>query len=397
MIMIRRTGIGIWLFLAVSGVGIGCFSAFDNLYFQGLGYPVAVIGALTATFNISLAVAEIPSAMIFDRKSHWAAIQVGNGLRFIGLVIFFLALGPIGDFSAEALAGVGAAAMSGTSIAFILNRLGDVSDHERRRTIGLISVLGAGGSLLGGGIGMLGFFQEPRFVWGLGALFMAIAGLLFFFGRARTRHTAERAVEPLRAYLASLYAITRHPRAWLSITADAALIAPFLLWQLRLGSSSLWAVLTGFAIMKVAGIVGGRLVGHRRIGKHALYVLIGANVIAIIGFAVAANVAFIVACFGMHVLLHIAISVYCQAEFQAVVNDTQRAGASSVVSLLSSLVTGAAAVVVGALADVSTPLVAMAPSVGLYLAVALIAVVSSRDYRRESALMPEGVSNKEER
>ena len=370
--MVRKTGLGIWVFLAISGIGVGCFSAFDNFYFHDRGYAVVAIGALTATFNISVAVAELPSAMIFDRRSHWAAIQMGNGLRFVGLVLFFLAFGAWSDFAAEAIAGIGAAAMSGTSIAFILNRIGDVGAHDRRKIIGLVAVLGSAASLLGGGIGRRGFLREPRLIWGLGALFMGIAGLCFFLWRPKDRTSSQRHLEPLRSYLIGLGAIARHPRAWLSIAADAALVAPFLLWQLRLGSTGIFAVLAGFAVMKIAGVLGGQLVGNRRIDRKFFYVLVAANIAAIFGFAGFAPVVLIVLCFGIHVLLHIAISVYCQAEFQAVVSDDQRAGATSVVSLLSSFTAGAAAILVGVLADSANPIVAVLPSVVLYVIVALV-------------------------
>ncbi|ORC18876.1 hypothetical protein A7979_02445 [Rothia nasimurium] len=371
--MIKHTGIGIWVFLALSGIGIGAFSAFDNFYFYSIGYPAAVIGALIATFNISVALAEIPSAIIFDRKSHWVAIQVGNALRFLGLVIFFLALGLVGDFSAEFLTGVGAAAMSGTSVAYVLNRLGTVSDYERRRAIGAITVLGAATSLLGGAIGLIGFSHNPRFIWAIGALFMAGAGIAFFFGRPSKYYASGHSQEPLREYLGGLYAISRHPRAWLSICADAALVAPFLLWQLRLGDTSLTAVLLGFAVMKIAGVVGGQFIGHRKVSRNILYWLVPFNILAIFGFAAFENVGLIVLCFGFHVLFHIATSVYCQSEFQLVVAASQRAGASSIVSLLSSFVAGAAAILVGWLADAGGSLLASTPSMVLYGCVALIA------------------------
>ncbi|WP_157085831.1 MFS transporter [Devriesea agamarum] len=371
--MIKRTGYGIWLFLVLSGLGIGSFSAFDNFYFREMGYSVTVIGALAATFTISVALAEIPSAIIFDRKSHWVAIQVGNGLRFLGLAIFFLALGPLGDFSAEVLAGIGAAAMSGTSVAYIINRLGRSTDYQLRRAIGAITLLGAATSLAGAGLGFIAFTHNPRYVWGLGALFMALAGIAFFFGRPSVRDASDRPVEPLKSYLAGLYTIAFHPRARVVIFADAALVAPFLLWQLRLGDTSLTAVFAGFTVMKIAGILGSHLIRHRHVKRRGFYVIIFLNILAISGFATFENVALIIICFGLHVLFHIAVSVYCQAEFQSVIDSSQRAGATSVVSLLSSFVTGVVAVIVGRFADLGDPFLATLPSIALYGAVALLA------------------------
>ena len=85
----RRTGFAIWAFLALSGLGVGCFTVADNLYFQSRGYSTAVIGGLVAVFNISVAVAEIPAAIVFDRRSYWLAIQLGNLIRTAALVLFF--------------------------------------------------------------------------------------------------------------------------------------------------------------------------------------------------------------------------------------------------------------------------------------------------------------------
>ncbi|SBN62122.1 hypothetical protein GA0004736_1021 [Curtobacterium sp. 9128] len=379
---VRRTGIGIWLFLGFSGIGIGCFSVLDNFYFRSLGYSVAVIGALTATFNISLAVAELPSAVVFDRRSHWAAIQIGNAIRLVGLVLFFLALGPVGDFLGEGLAGIGAAAMSGTSVAYMLNRLGAVDSHERRRVMGFSVALGAATSLAGGALGLAGYAIAPRMIWGLGALWIAVAGVVFFVGRPRTSTVASRQVEPLNAYVRGLIDVGRHPRAWLAITADAALVGPLLLWQLRLGATDISAVFLGFAVMKVAGLLGGQLLGHRRVGTRVLLACLAGNIVSVVGFAAANEVAVIVGFFGIHVLLQIAVSVYCRSELHAVVDDSRRAGASSVVSLLGSLVSGIAALVVGHIADVSGALPAMIPSITLYATVAVLTITTARTQQR---------------
>ncbi|MBT2501869.1 hypothetical protein [Curtobacterium sp. ISL-83] len=376
--MIQRTGTGIWLFLGLSGIGIGCFSAFDNFYFHGLGYSVAVIGALTATFNISLAVAELPSAVIFDRRSHWAAIQIGNGIRFVGILLFFFAFGPVGDFAGEALAGVGAAAMSGTSVAYMLNRLGPVSDHERRRALGFSAALGAGTSLIGGALGLMSFAHDPMLIWGAGAAWVGLAGIVFFIGRPRVRTLAERPTEPLSSYLAALIAISRHPRAWLSVTADAALVGPLLLWQLRLGTTSITAIFFGFAVMKAAGVLGGQLVTHRKVDGRLVLLCLACNIAAVITFASVNAAILIVLFFGIHVLLRIAVSAYCRSELHAVVDDGRRAGASSVVSLLGSLVTALAALLVGRIADAGGPLLAMIPSIALYASVGVITLASRR-------------------
>jgi MFS family permease len=332
-----RTGIGIWLFLGLSGIGIGCFTVLDTIYFRQAGYTVAAIGALTATFNVSLALAELPSAVVFDRRSHWAAIQMGNAVRLAGLLLFFLALGPAGDFAGEALAGVGAAAMSGTSTAYLLNRLGPVESHERRRVLGFSVTLGAATSLAGGAFGLLGFSIAPRLIWGFAAVWMAAAGVAFLIGRPHADAAASRQVEPLRSYVAALVAVGRHPRAWLVVAADAALVGPFLLWQIRLGATSVSAVFLGFTVMKVAGLLGGQLLGHRKVGRHVLLVCVVGNIASVIGFASVAEAGLVVVLFGAHVMLQIAVSVHCRSELHAAVDDARRAGASSVVSLAGAL------------------------------------------------------------
>lgn len=390
--MVRRTGVGIWLFLAISGLGIGAFNALDNFYFHSLGYSVAFIGGLTAAFNVAVAIAEIPSALIFDRRSHWMAIQLGNLVRTIGLLLFYLSLGPIADMSAEVIAGVGAAAMSGTSTAYILNNLHGAK-HETRRAMATVALIGSATSLLGGGVGVAVFLLQPRLIWLVSTVCMVLAGIVFLAGHRRDTGKAHRHVEPLISYVRGLGLIAIHPRAWLSICANAALVAPLLLWQLRLGSSSLYAILGGFAVMKAAGAVGSQIVAGRRIGRFAILFLLAANIAAVLTFAAAERVWLIILAFGVHVLLHIAISVYCGAEFQAVVPDSRRAGATSVVSLLGSFLTGAAALVVGALADSVSTVAAVAPSIALYACVAAIAFAPRRWRRSERPAVGGGAAD----
>jgi MFS family permease len=384
---VQRTGVGIWLFLGLSGIGIGCFSVLDNLYFRHAGYSIATIGALTATFNIALAVAELPSAVVFDRRSHWAAIQVGNAIRLVGLLLFSLALGPVGDFLGEGLAGIGAAAMSGTSVAYLLNRLGPVGSAERRRVMGFSVALGAATSLAGGALGLVGYTVAPRLIWVLGAFWIAVAGVVFFVGRPRTPVVAARHVEPLAAYVGGLIEIGRHPRAWLAITADAALVGPLLLWQLRLGATDVAAVFIGFVVMKVAGVLGGQLLGHRRVGPRVVLSCLAGNILSVGGFAATDHTALIVVFFGVHVMLQIAVSVYCRSELHAVVDDARRAGASSVVSLLGSSVSAVAALAVGRIADVWGAVPAMVPSIVLYLTVATL-VIATAPALRSPGLAP---------
>ncbi|MGO4534855.1 MFS transporter [Leifsonia sp. 2MCAF36] len=382
----------IWIFLALSGVGVGCFSVVDNLYFHGKGYSTAVIGGLVAVFNISVAVAEIPAAIVFDRRSHWMAIQVGNLVRTAALILFFLSLGVAGDILAEALAGVGAAAMSGTSTAYVLNRLRSGGQAEQRRAMARIVWLGSASSLMGGLLGALLFTVAPRTIWLGGALCMAAAGAVFLIGRPRSEQRHDVATEPLRTYVRGLGALATHPRAWMSIFANAALVGPLILWQLRLGAGSLGAVILGFAVMKAAGVLGGRLIAGRRIPRATLFILAGVNAAAMCAFAASDTWAVIIAGFGVHVVSHVAISVYCSAQFQHVVPDNRRAGASSVVSLLGSGLTAMAAIAVGTLADRYSALAAITPSLLLYGLVVGIALASGIR-SRHGATPPTSVRN----
>jgi len=368
---VRRTGLAIWGFLALSGIGIGCFSVADNLYFHDKGYSTAAIGGLVATFNVAVAITEIPAAIVFDRKSHGLAIQVGNLVRTIALILFFLSLGIIGDLVAEALAGAGAAAMSGTTSAYVLNRLSG-EPGDQRRALARIAWLGSVSSLVGGLVGVGLFTAAPRAIWLGGAVCMAAAGLVFLVGRHSAEGGSHAVAEPLAHYARGLAAIAVHPRAWASILADAALIGPLILWQLRLGSASIGAVLLGFVVMKSAGVLGGRLLGGRRIPRGLLPLLVATNLVAISAFALSSATMVIVASFGIHVVAHVAISVYCSAQFQHVVPANRRAGASSVVSLLASGLTALAAGFVGMLADEYSAFAAMVPSMLLYVSVVAV-------------------------
>ena len=372
--MAFRAGPGIWWFIALSGVGIGCFSVVDNFYFRSSGYSVAMVGVLVAVFNTSVAVAEIPSALLFDRRSHRLAIQLGNAVRTAGLVLFFLALGPGGDIGAEVLAGIGAAAMSGTSNAYVLNRISASDPDAKRRALARIALLGSATTLIGGALGIALFVLWPRLIWLGGAIFMAAAGLVFHVVREPGGGVMSRSVETMKGYVRGLGALAANPRAWLSIFAEAALIAPFVLWQLRLGASSIGALFLGFAVMKAAGVIGGRMMAGRRVPTRILPVLVIANVLAIVVFAVSDGLVAVAVAFGVHVMLHIAISIYCSAAFQEVVPDHRRAGAGSMVSLLSSFVAAGAAVLVGVLADEYSALIAVLPSIALYALVAIVGV-----------------------
>jgi hypothetical protein len=179
--------------------------------------------------------------------------------------------------------------------------------------------------------------------------------------------------------------LAANPRAWLSVCADAGLVAPLVLWQLRLDAGSLGAVLAGFVMMKAAGVVGSRLIAGRTIPGRTLPGLVAVNMVAIIVFAMSEVSVIVIIAFGLHVVAHIAISVYCAAQFQSVVPDDRRAGAGSLVSLLSSFVMGGAAVLVGFLADRYGPLIAVVPSLVLYTGVAALGMFgrdNSTDHAR---------------
>ncbi|MFP3380335.1 hypothetical protein SB767_28870, partial [Bacillus sp. SIMBA_069] len=102
----------------------------------------------------------------------------------------------------------------------------------------------------------------------------------------------------------------------------------------------------------------------------------------------------VIASFGAHVVAHVAISVYCSAQFQQVVQDSRRAGASSLVSLLGSGLTALAAIAVGFLAATSA-IAAMVPSIVLYGLVLALAAGSSLRARGQRAQAANGLGAEE--
>jgi hypothetical protein len=216
---------------------------------------------------------------------------------------------------------------------------------------------------------------EPRAIWLGGAVCMAVGGLILMSGKNRENQGGlDAPSEPLSVYLQGLVVLARNSRTWSAVCANAALIGPLVLWQLRLGGS-LPAVLLGFIVMKAAAVIGGRLISGRTVPRWMLSAAVLVNLVAMAIFATVDAKGAVVTAFGVHVVTHIAISVYCAAQFQRVVPDNRRAGATSVVSLLGSALTAFTAVAVGELADRGSAILAVVPSMTLYGLVVLFSVL----------------------
>lgn len=357
----------IWIFAICSAAGIAAFSVVDTLYFTSAGFSLQQIGLFTAAYSLSSAIAEFPSAVLFDRWSNKWAIQLGNIVRTIAFLIFFLATTQGTVILAEIVAGIGAAAMSGTLQALLMNSVGN---DDRFSMLTKFTVLSSAGGLAGGMVGVAVFAVSPRWIWIVAILFFIIAGAGMIFA-ADDRKSVERL--PLGAFTRSAFSVLRNRGCWVLALINCAVVIPLMLWQLRVGGSvSLGPVLFAFVLMKVAAFTGPLLARRFHVSEQHFPWALVINCLALVGFAFFQSTILVAACFFLHVLCHVLMSVMMSSVFHSELSSSTRATAGSIETLLETGLIAIVAPIAGAIAGGPAGLAtAVMLAIGIYL-VALI-------------------------
>jgi MFS family permease len=372
----------VFSFVILSAAGVACFTVVDNLYFVEQGYSLTFIGVLLATFNLAVAVAELPFALLFDRWSNKAALQIGNLIRTAAFVLFFLNFGPGWIMTAEAMAGVGAAALSGTANALIINHSEGTTADGRARSFGKITYLSSAAALVGGLIGVGVYQVEPRLIWLTAAAFYVMAGAaMLHYKEHREPHTRTS----WKQYRRDVFGVLRRRGTWLLVLTNAGSVAPFLLWQIKFDTFSIVFVVVGFLLMKFAGLIGPLVLKRFRIPVRLVFAVAIANGAVVAAFGAASTLTLIAVTFFFHVLLHIAQTVLISGYFHGSVDNTYRATAGSIVSVADSAVIVVLAPIVGAVGQVFGLGWGVSVSCVLY---AMVAVISAGPRFKESADEP---------
>lgn len=357
----------IWLFAAASSAGVAAFSVVDTLYFREIGFTLQQIGLFTAVFSLSSALAEFPSALVFDMWSNKRAIQLGNLIRIVAFTLFFLATTQGEVVLAEVVAGVGAAAMSGTLHALLMNQ---VEDSQRFSVLTKLTGLSSATALLGGLAGMLVFMWSPRWVWLLAVAFFLLAGIAMAFA-ADDRHTIER--QPISAFTRSAFSALRTRGCWVLALLSCAVVIPLMLWQLRLGGTvSLGSVLLAFILMKVAGLAGPWLSKRLNLSEKHFPSVMVLNCLALTGFGFPVPLPVATACFFIHVLCHILMTVMVNSIFHSELDSRTRATAGSIATLVETGMVAVVAPLGGFLANEGHLERAVLLAVGLYAAALIV-------------------------
>lgn len=351
----------------LSAAGVACFASIDVVYFQTLGYTLAFIGVMTAAFNLAVAAAELPFAILFDRYSNKLALQLGNALRIVAFTLFFINLSEPTLLLAQVLAGVAVAAMSGTSNALVVNQIQALEANRIAAAFGRIAYLSASAAILGGAAGIAIFAVWPQGIW--------LAAIAFFLAAAVVIATfrdiqAEIERVPMRTFLRQALGTARAPHAWMLVVTNAAAVAPFLLWQIKFDQVSLLFLAFGYLGMNAANILGPVLREVLRVQVHHITIVATLNIVAVVIFAVAAGEIAIWVSFVAHVALHCVLQILVSGLFHESVGNSVRATAGSVISMADSLIVAVVAPVVAIVGQTLGLGWGVAVSAVLYLLVA---------------------------
>lgn len=356
-----------YAFIMLSAAGVACFASIDVVYFQTLGYTLAFIGVMTAAFNLAVAAAELPFAILFDRYSNKLALQLGNALRIVAFTLFFINLSEPTLLLAQVLAGVAVAAMSGTSNALVVNQIQALEANRIAAAFGRIAYLSASAAILGGTAGIAIFAVWPQGIWLAAiAFFLAAAVVIATFRDIR----AEIERVPMRTFLRQALGTARAPHAWMLVVTNAAAVAPFLLWQIKFDQVSLLFLAFGYLGMNVANIIGPVLREVLRVQVHHIAIIATLNIAAVVIFAVAAGEIAIWVSFVAHVALHCVLQILVSGLFHESVGNSVRATAGSVISMADSLIVAVVAPVVAIVGQTLGLGWGVAVSAVLYLLVA---------------------------
>ncbi|MGG7451349.1 MFS transporter [Plantibacter auratus] len=358
-------------FIVLSAAGVACFSVVDVVYFQTLGYSLAFIGLMAAAFNLAVTATELPFAILFDRYSNKLALQVGNLARIGAFALFFWSVDPQMLLLAQVIAGIAVAAASGTSNALVINQVSaSVDDTGATRAFGRITYLVAGASLVGGIVGICLYTLIPRTIW-LAAIGFYLAAAVIILGFDDTRAAVEKI--PWRTYSNRAFSVVRMRSTVVLILVNASAVAPFLIWQIKFNQVSVSFILLGFLLMNGARLIAPLVLQRVPVKTRSIGLAASCNALAAGLFAVSSDSVSLAMTFALHVLLHTVLIVLASGQFHSLVTNEIRATASSIVSLLDSLVVALVAPLIGWIGQSAglTPAVGM--SCILYVAIAVLA------------------------
>ncbi len=368
-----RTTYLVYLFIAFSAAGVASFMVVDVLYFQAIGYSLTFVGVMAAAFNLSVSVAELPFAILFDRYSNKIALQIGNLIRMSAFVLFFFHLNTTSLFIASVLAGIGVAAASGTSQALIINGIRNRTPDGMSAALGRICYLVAGASLVGGVAGVMAFRSFPEAIWLIALVCFVMAAVALALIKDKSRSKPDFTWKDFFQQCSKIIYI---PSAGLLILTHATAIAPFMFWQVKFNSVSLIFLLIGFCLINFSGILAPFLLTRLQLKVHHVGWVALANIVATTLFAYLQERWLMELSFFMHVTLQTVQTILITGLFHSSIENTIRATASSIISLMDSLLVMGLAPFVGWIGQHFGVSLAILISVGLYAIVALVAFIN---------------------
>lgn len=368
--------------VAIVAAGTSSFSSFTTLFFVDLGYSFAFIGLMVSTFNIAVAVAELPFAVVFDRYSSKLSVLIGFLIRMIAFALFASALSPNLMLAAQTLAGIATAATSGTLVALVINDIQSRTYENVREANSRLNLISGMGSLTGGTCGAIGFYFYPPSIWLLAIAFFGIGALLIFLVYDKE---AQGGDETLGEMARNVARISRFRATYLLVLANAAAVAPVILWPAKFGAGSLGFVVTGFYIVTIASLLAGRLVKWLDLKPAHIRWNALVNAASVLAFALIDNFYFALGAFLLMTLSHISLTIQIGSIFHTFVENNVRASSGSVVSLADSLIVAAFAPIIGILADTFSIAAGISLSVLLYIAIFIASSAGARAYAHSSA------------
>ncbi|MEX0159787.1 MULTISPECIES: MFS transporter [unclassified Microbacterium] len=374
----------IYAYYVLSAAGVACFTVVDVVYFQALGYSLAFVGVMTSAFSIAVAATELPFAVVFDRYSNKLALQVGNFVRIAAFSLFFLNLSPTLLITAQVLAGIAVAALSGTSNALIINQLPNADANSISRTFGRLEYLGGGAAILAGLLGLWLFQISPELIW-LGAIGLyALATMVVFLFKDAA---AEAQQVPWKQYLRDAGGVINGPYTLIYIVTNACAVAPFLLWQVKFDMVSLGFIFVGFFVMNATSVLAPSLLRFIKISPSRVMILAALNAIATLLFAFLDQPVLIVASFLLHVGLQILQTIVVAGLFHERIGNNYRATSESLVSMADSVIVAIVAPITMIIGDRWGVEWAITCSIALYaVCVVLVAAGPMRTSRRQPVM-----------
>ncbi|AZS38978.1 hypothetical protein CVS54_00275 [Microbacterium oxydans] len=375
----------IYAFYVLSAAGVACFTVVDVVYFQTIGYSLAFVGIMTSAFSVALAATELPFAVLFDRYSNKLALQIGNFVRIAAFSLFFLNLSPEMLITAQVLAGIAVAALSGTSNALIINQIPTPDAKAIARMFGRLEYLGGAAAILAGLLGLWLFHIKPEFIW-LGAIGLYAVATLVVFSFKDVDTAVDRI--PWKRYVRDSLGVVQGPYTLVYIVTNACAVAPFLLWQVKFDMVSLGFIFVGFFVMNMTALVAPFFLRFIKVSAGRVALLASLNVVATILFAFFNQPVLIVASFLIHVGLQILQTIVVAGLFHERISNEYRATSESLVSMADSLIVAVVAPVTMILGDVWGVEWAITSSCALYaLCVLLLLAGPMRRSQRQPRIL----------